>query len=345
MDLKCDLEKLLPDELEKLVLFINNLFDNKINEKLTNQEYQKNNLEIKCPNCNLSLFKKNGHKDGTQRYLCKNCHKSFSITTNTILNYSRIKYWQLKDFIKCLLDAKPILEISQQVKMSKTQIYYLEIKLFKALENIYNRNMLKGIVQADEKYFRISFKGTKCEKMPRKSRHSGLQNLKVGINKELACVVVAIDINDNIIIEVVGNGPATVEMLEKGLGGKIEKGSILVTDSKSSYIKFAQNNGLILKQIPDGKYNIEVIYNLSEVNELILELENYITYVKRGVSTKHLQQYCNFIKYRKILKYTIEYLDRNEKMYKDAIILCSNLTNKDISDIKLPFDITNIFGS
>lgn len=58
MDLKCDLEKLLPDELEKLVLFINNLFDNKINEKLTNQEYQKNNLEIKCPNCNLSLFKK-----------------------------------------------------------------------------------------------------------------------------------------------------------------------------------------------------------------------------------------------------------------------------------------------
>lgn len=229
--------------------------------------------------------------------------------------------------------------------MSKTQIYYLEIKLFRALDTIYNRDKLKGIVQADEKYFRISFKGTKHEKMPREARHSGTQNLKVGINKELACVVVAIDENDNIVIEVVGNGPASTEMIEKGLGGKIEKESILVTDSKNSYVKFAQKNGLILKQIPDGKYNVEEIYNLSEVNELILELENYITYIKKGVSTKHLQQHCNFVKYKKILKYTIEYLERNEKMYKDAIILCSNLTNRNISNIKLPFDITGIFDN
>ena len=42
---------------------------------------------------------------------------------------------------------------------------------------------LKGIVQVDEKYFRISFKGTKHEKMPRKTRHSGSQDLKIGIKK------------------------------------------------------------------------------------------------------------------------------------------------------------------
>ena len=345
MNFKNELEHLLPDELEKIILFINDLFDNKVNKKLTNQEYQKYNLKIKCPGCNSSFFKKNGHKNGTQRYLCNSCKKSFSITTNTILNHSKIKYWQLKEFIKCLLDNKPISEISQQVKMSKTQMYYLEIKLFNALENVYNTTKLKGIVQVDEKYFRISFKGTKHENMPRKTRHSGSQNLKVGINKELACVVVAIDENDNIIIKVVGNGPASVQMLEKALKGKIEENSILVTDSKSSYIKFAEKYNLILKQIPDGEYNVEKIYNLSEVNELILELENYIIYSKRGVSTKHLQQYCNFIKYKKILKYTIEYLERNEKMYIDAVILCSNLTNKNIRNIEMPFDITGIFNN
>lgn len=345
MNFKNELEHLLPDELEKIILFINDLFDNKVNKKLTNQEYQKYNLKIKCPRCNSSFFKKNGHKNGTQRYLCNSCKKSFSITTNTILNHLKIKYWQLKEFIKCLLDNKPISEISQQVKMSKTQMYYLEIKLFNALENVYNTTKLKGIVQVDEKYFRISFKGTKHENMPRKTRHSGSQNLKVGINKELACVVVAIDENDNIIIKVVGNGPASVQMLEKALKGKIEENSILVTDSKSSYIKFAEKYNLILKQIPDGEYNVEKIYNLSEVNELILELENYIIYSKRGVSTKHLQQYCNFIKYKKILKYTIEYLERNEKMYIDAVILCSNLTNKNIRNIEMPFDITGIFNN
>ncbi len=57
-----NLEQLLPDELEKIIKFINSLFDNKINDRLTNQEYQKNNMEIKCPFCNSFNFKKNGHK-------------------------------------------------------------------------------------------------------------------------------------------------------------------------------------------------------------------------------------------------------------------------------------------
>ena len=54
--------------------------------------------------------------------------------------------------------------------MSRTQAYYLEIKLFKALEETYNNVKLKGVVQADEKHFRISFKGTKHKDMPRDTR-------------------------------------------------------------------------------------------------------------------------------------------------------------------------------
>lgn len=159
----------------------------------------------------------------------------------------------------------------------------------------------------------------------------------------MTCVVVAIDESDNIIIKVVGNDSASSNMIEKALGGKICENSILVTDSKNSYIKFAKDNNLILKQVPDGKYSIDGKYNLSEVNELILEIENYITYSKKGISSKHLQQYCNFIKYRKILKYTVEYLERNEKMYMDAVILCSNLETNDVSSMNLPFDITKVF--
>ena len=343
MKLENYLEQLNPSDLKKIIEFTNKLFTKKINDRLTNQDCQKSELKINCPICKSINIKRNGHKNGTQRYLCKNCHKSFSITTNTILYHSRIKYWQLKEFIKCLLDIKPVEEISKQTKMSKTQAYYLEIKLFKALEETYNNVKLKGVVQADEKYFRISFKGTKHNDMPRETRHSGSQNLKVGINNELICVVVAIDEFDNIIIKVVGNGTASSNMIEKALGGKICENSILVTDSKNSYIKFAKDNNLMLKQIPDGKYSVDCKYNLSEVNELILELENYITYSKKGVSSKHLQQYCNFIRYRKILKYTVEYLERNEKMYMDAVVLCSNLENKDVSSMDLPFDVNKVF--
>lgn len=291
----------------------------------------------------MSNYKRNGHKNGTQRYLCKNCNKSFSITTNTILNYTKIKYWQLYKLIKCLLDAKPVAEISEEIQMSKTEVYYLEIKIFKALEKTFNDIKLRGVVQVDEKYFRINFKGTKHDKMPRKTKHSGSQDLKIGINNELSCVIVAIDEYDSIIVKVVGNGNVTTKYIENALSGKIEENSIIITDSKSSYIKFARDNNLILKQIPDGKHSVEDKYNLNNVNELILELENYINRVKRGVSTRHLQQYCNFIKYKKILKYTVEYLNRNQKLYKDSVILFSNLTNKEICQMELPFDISAIF--
>ena len=94
----------------------------------------------------MSNYKRNGHKNGTQRYLCKNCNKSFSITTNTILNYTKIKYWQLYKLIKCLLDAKPVAEISEEIQMSKTEVYYLEIKIFKALEKTFNDIKLRGVV-------------------------------------------------------------------------------------------------------------------------------------------------------------------------------------------------------
>lgn len=343
MDTIYKFDTLLPDELEKIKKLVEHLLNYKMNDRITNQEYQKEILDINCPKCNTKNYKKNGHKNGTQRYYCKECYKSFSITTNTILRYTKINYYQLKLFIKCILEFKSIVEISHEIGMSQTQTYYFEIKLFSALEAVYSDQKLKGIVQADEKYFRISFKGIKHKDMPRAPRHNGSQNLKVGINKELACVVFAIDENDNIIIKVAGNGPATTEMIDTALNDKIEEGSILITDSKKVYIKYALDNKLILKQIPNGEHTVENIYNLNELNELILELESYITYNKKGVSTKHLQQYCNFIKYRKILKYTYEYLDRNNEMYMEAIGLFSTLTNTQICKCELPFNLEGIF--
>ena len=92
MEVPNELEYLLPDQLERIKQVIDKLLKSKMNNRLTNQEYQKNSIDIKCPKCREKKYKKNGHKNGTQRYLCKICHKSFSITTNTLLSYSKINY-------------------------------------------------------------------------------------------------------------------------------------------------------------------------------------------------------------------------------------------------------------
>ncbi|MCR5814162.1 MAG: hypothetical protein K6G15_06695, partial [Desulfovibrio sp.] len=42
-----------------------------------------------CAHCGSVHVIKNGHKDGFQRYLCKDCGKTFAITNNTLMYYSK----------------------------------------------------------------------------------------------------------------------------------------------------------------------------------------------------------------------------------------------------------------
>lgn len=175
--------------------------------------------------------------------------KSFTITKNSLVYHTTINYYQLKTILKGMYDYKSIKEIALETKLSRTAIYTIEIKIFNSLYQNKKTIILKDIVEVDEKYVRISFKGTRHNNMPRKSRKNGFQDLTSGISKEQICIIVAIDCFDEIIIKVVGNGPASTDMISKALKGKIKERSIIITDNKKSYIKFAHDNNLSLKQI------------------------------------------------------------------------------------------------
>jgi len=163
-----EIESLLPDKLEEVAIFIDNLLSTKSQDKLTNQAYQIEEKKIICVRCSSSYVVKNGLKDGTQRYKCKNCNKFFSINTNSILSHSKITYNQLMVIIKDILDLKPLCEICVDANLSIVETYYIEIKIFETLEETYSDVKLKGIVQVDEQYFRLNLKGTKKRKYAEK---------------------------------------------------------------------------------------------------------------------------------------------------------------------------------
>ena len=331
------INKMSPYELDRVKKLIDELIISKPSKRLTNLEYLEKTKNVECPvDCTHSI-KKNGHKDGTQRYWCHNCKKSFSITDSSIIKYSKFTYNQFKTLLQCMYDYKPLSEIALEIGISKTSVFELEIRIFDALDKIHSEYILKGIIQVDEKYICISFKGFSKEKMPRKSRYNGEDNKISGISNDQICVVVAIDSYDELIIKVVGNGPASTDMISKALEGKIEENSILVTDNKSSYIKFAKDNNLKHIEVPKDSYKIDN-YTLNDVNEIMSEISIYLS-IKRGISSRHLQHHMNFIRYRKILKYTIEYLEINENMYNDILLLDINLSGKDVYSTDLPFDI------
>lgn len=336
-ELSNEIINLLPPELEKAKELINKLLDIKTQQRLTNLEYLERNKKIVCPNDETHHIKKNGHKDGTQRYLCHVCKKSFSITNNSITNSSKLSYYQFKKLLQCIYDYKSLDETALEIGVCKTSVFEIEIKIFNSLEQLSKDKVLKGIVQVDELYIRTSFKGFRKDKMPRPSRYNGNTELISGISKDQVCILVAIDEYRELLIEVVGNGNASTEMISKGLKNKINPLSTIVTDSKNSYKKFAEENNLKLIQIPTGRHKIEN-YTINEVNEIMTEISIYLS-KKKGVSTRHLQHHMNFIKYRKILKYTIEYLEINEKMYVDTLLIDISLKTDEVYFTDIPIDI------
>ena len=332
-----NIKSMLPKELEQVKNLVDKLLEFKINNRTTNLEYLKRNKSICCPNNQNHHIKKNGIKDGNQRYYCYDCKKSFSLTNKSIVEHIKLTYKQLKTLLRCMYDYKSLIETSLEVELSKTSTFELQIRIFDALECFDSDKLLQGVVQVDEKYERISFKGFSKEKMPRSSRHNGKDKHVSGISNDQICIVVAIDENDYIVIKVVGNENASTSMISKALKNKIMKKSILVTDSKNSYIDFAKENDLKLIQIPKGCHKSND-YTINDVNEIMTEISSYLFH-KKGVSSRHMQHHMNFIRYRKIIKYTVEYLEANEKMLLDTILLIPRLKSDDVYSTELPFDI------
>lgn len=336
-DILKEIKSLLPPELSEIKSLVNELLETKPKIRKTNLEYLEREKEITCPIDKSHRIKKNGHKNETQRYWCHDCKKSFSITENSIAKSSFLTYQQFKKFLQCMYDFKSLVETSLEVGISETSCFELQIRIFSIINQAFENKKLKGETQVDEKYIRTSFKGMCKEKMPRASRHDGHTELTSGISKDQVCVIFAIDSYDTIIIKVAGNGAATTEMISFALKDKIEKGSTIITDSKSSYRQFAKDNSLNLIQIPAGQHKFKN-YTINDVNELMQEAEIYLD-KKKGISSRHLQHHMNFIKYRKILKYTIEYLEINEEMYKNCILATTSLKSNDVYSTEMPFDI------
>lgn len=292
-----EFKKLLPDELEIIKDILNTFIISSENSRTTNLKYQINNKNITCPICSKTNIVKNGFKNGTQRYKCKSCNKFFSISTNTITSGIHLSYKQLINFMFCLINYNTIPETAKIIGISERNTYNIRIKIISIL-NKYKISKLSEVVQCDEKYIRLSFKGTRKDKMPRKSRRNGQEGRTSGISMDQVCILMAIDSNDNIFIKVVGLGPISTKDIENNFSNYIEKGSILVTDSKKSYIKFAKDHELILKQIPEDKYTTKEGYHLGELNSLMSELDVLLLKC-RELSTRHLQEYLDLFRFKK----------------------------------------------
>lgn len=247
-----------------------------------------------CPMCGSAKVVRNGkRKDGVQKYCCKECGKSFVAKTNTIASGTRKPLSVWIKYIECMMNWSPVRESAERCGISDHTSFIWRHKILDAMQIIRNRITLEGIVEADEAYLPISYKGNhkknKDFDMQRTPRKRGSEVHKRGLSNELVCIPCAVDRNGNSIGKATNIGQCSSEDINGLLGGKIKEQSAFCTDGNSVYRKLSREEDLNLISIKGGKSK-KGIYNIQHINSYHSELKRFLSFFK-GVSTKYLNNY------------------------------------------------------
>lgn len=247
---------------------------------------------ICCPVCGrVERVVKNGHRGETQRYLCKDCRKSFVANTNSILarTHKPLATWQ--KFLECMTHGMSVVKSAEVCGINKNTAFVWRHKILDALSTIASSATLDGIVEADETFFVISYKGQKKD-LPREAKKRAMPAAKRGLSDEQVCVPCGLDRTGHTISKIGNLGRVNQVGLYRVFNGRIKKNSVLCTDKASAYRKFSKDNELRLIQLKGGKQKLD-IYHINHINAYHSNLKTFIRPF-RGVSTKYLDNYLTW---------------------------------------------------
>lgn len=260
---------------------------------------------VVCPYCGKKHVRRNGHrKDGTQKYVCAECGKSFTARTNTITAGSTksLDIWQ--KYIECMVNGLPIRRAAAECGMADTTSFAWRHKILDALRNMSEGVTLSGITESDDTYFALSYKGnhkkSKNFDMGRPPRKRGGDGISKGLSDDMVCVPCAVDRKGHSIAEVSNIGECSAKDIDNVLGSKVESGSTFCTDGSKAQQKYAKSRGLECVQIKGGKSK-KGIYHIQHINNFHSALKKFIANFN-GVATKYLNNYLawnNLVNYSK----------------------------------------------
>lgn len=280
-----------------------------------------NSLDIKqCPFCESCNFIKYGHKkDGTQRYICKDCNSQFTPLTNTIFDSKKIPISEWIEYLLHLFEFHSIKSTAYDNRNSPTTGKYWLYKVFEVLKGIQDDVILDGTIYLDETYF-TKVKSQLITKDGKKLR--GISRNKIGVG-------VACNESQSIFI-VTGTSKPSRKSTKQTYGSHIAKGSILIHDDEHSHNILVEELGLENKVYPtkETKDLKEKDNPLYPVNNLHLLLKQFIK-SHGAYDREHLQDWLNLFwfimnepkdKYDKVLKFIeMAVLSQKRVRYRDVM--------------------------
>jgi transposase-like protein len=240
-----------------------------------------------CPHCHSSHFKKWGKAGETQRYYCKNCHKTFNNKTKTPLaKLRKCHIW--KEYAKCM-ELKLTLREAASICHINLKTAFLWRHRFLIAQSCKYPDQLSGIIEADEFFLAYSEKGSKKSKKTHPARKRG-GDIDKRTKEGQVAVLLSIDRSNHMIDGVLSED--TASEIESHLKPHIIKNSVLCSDGAWAYVNIANLTNCDHKRLISSKKRvIDKIYHIQTVNGAIAHFKGWVDVKMRGVATKYLPHY------------------------------------------------------
>lgn len=194
-----------------------------------------NNKQGCCPHCGHLKYVKFGFKSGSQRYKCKGCHKSFTEYTGTWMSGIHKKD-KIDTYMVLMSEEKSLDKIKSELLINKKTAFDWRHKILASLSDV-DKDDFTGVTESDETFFLDSNKGSKVEN--RKARKRGGSATKRGINQDHVAVIVTMDRDKSLDLTVATKGRIKKKDIERAIGERCTKQTILCSDAHVSYKGFA----------------------------------------------------------------------------------------------------------
>lgn len=281
----------LPIKQQQLLIsFLQQKLDANSSVKLLAENYHAQPL---CPHCNAEKIKRHGKPNGRQRYLCKQCNKTFMCTINTpFYRLRKIDKWL--PYFRCMLDSLSIRKSARRCNISVKTAFKWRHQ-FLALPNKTKAECLSGIIEIDETLFRYSEKGSR--QLTRQAHKRGGDKAGRGRAKgDWVPVLIARDRNHQVFDECLEQ--SDTETLLGLMKNIIADDSVVCSDGFLAYRKMVKKMNVVHKVLnaTKGERVKEQVFHIQNVNAYHSRLHLWMG-MFRGVATKYLPNYLGWFRF------------------------------------------------
>jgi transposase-like protein len=247
-----------------------------------------------CRHCDSPRIVRNGIQHGLQRFVCRDCGRSCCATSLTPLAGLRDKH-KLAGYAECLSKGSTLRQAAKELGISLDRAFRWRHRMLE-LPIGHQPGPVKGILEVDETFFKISRKGQLG--LGPAARHRGGRAASKGrYSKEFVPVLVGRARGQIYTVDKVLKNMSKEEVYEALKESVDPATTTLCMDSHKSFLEMGKMLGVATNMCVTTKAK-PAEFHVQNVNNYHERLKTWIDYKLRGVATKYLPSYLAWLRLR-----------------------------------------------